>query len=560
MSQKPSFAFPAVSPDQVSVAQGQAMLQSFVQPTVTAIATSVTAVLLGVTQQATSTSQSVSSAILAVLIPLFPYLNAVVVFGNTFRPLQRRLMEAVGPVFAKMDDTQEAAEAVVDDLGTQVDRTVDRIQTEIHEVIQPYEPVLARATQAEAALQKVKPDLDIPDPSDIDRECDEMQGAVGKKLDEAKRHLDLKQTIPRPLQSERSFYWRIVVPVAVLALAVQLAVVALTTTTTTATTQPRMRQDCATAIFGNLSSSTITDASKSLHGHLKNATASGSLRGINITEYKLKNSTTDSMTMMSMMKGALLQNPTVDYQNQISNSAQDAQAAKDAALDSAKDTISDNVQDAQAAKDAALDKAKDTIGSGVQAKDAALANASSTVHALKDQGSHFAEEARANATNVVQNLRGRAEDFEQDLEQHTEEYKQEFDTVLKTTVLPMLKSVVLSYVIALLQLGLAYLLTSDRIKTWFINRALAAAKGKVDRTLREYGVTDEIDSVLGTRMERVRDKVLRILKTSKELEELLGSMGGAVAKIGGAAAKMGDAADKASAVADRFGFRFGKKK
>jgi len=485
MSQKPSFAFPAVSPDQVSVAQGQAMLQSFVQPTVTALATSVTAVLLGVAQQATSTSQSVTSAILAFLIPLFPYLNAVVVFGNTFRPLQRRLMDAVGPVFAKMDDTQEAAEAVVDDLGAQVDKTVDRIQKEIHDVIRPYEPVLARATQAEAALQKVKPNLDIPDPSDIDRECDEMQGAVGKKLDEAKRHLDLKQTIPRPLQSERSFYWRIVVPVAVVALAVQLAVVALTTSTTTTTTTQNATKTVPLPSFGNLSSSTITDASKSLHGHLKNATQSGSLRGINITEYKLKNSTNDSM-MMSMIKGALLPSPTVDnYKNRISHSAQDAQAAKDAALDKAKDTITDNVQDAQAAKDAALDKAKDTIGSAVQAKDAALANASSTVHALKDQGSHFAEEARANATNLVQNLRGRAEDFEQDLEQHTEEYKQEFDTALKTTVVPMLKSVVLSYVIALLQLGLAYLLSSDRIKTWFINRALDAAKGQVDRTLRE---------------------------------------------------------------------------
>ena len=85
----------------------------------------------------------------------------------------------------------------------------------------------------------------------------------------------------------------------------------------------------------------------------------------------------------------------------------------------------------------------------------------------------------------------------------------------------MLRSVAISYVVALLQLAIVYGLTSEYIKAWFINKVLQKASDNVARTLREYGVTQDIHDVLGTRMGRVRQKVLKVIQSSKELEALL---------------------------------------
>lgn len=160
---QPGFEFPALDPDDLA-SQGRGFVRGMLQPTVTVVGTTAASLLLS----ATSQSQSAVAAVSQFLIPWFPYINAVVVFGGSFVPLSTRLMDSVDPVFAKMEDTQQQAERRVDSLGDQVDGIVDRIQAQVAEVLAPYKPLFAQATAQEKALQKIRPGLDIPDPSDIE--------------------------------------------------------------------------------------------------------------------------------------------------------------------------------------------------------------------------------------------------------------------------------------------------------------------------------------------------------------------------------------------------------
>jgi hypothetical protein len=97
---------------------------------------------------------------------------------------------------------------------------------------------------------------------------------------------------------------------------------------------------------------------------------------------------------------------------------------------------------------------------------------------------------------------------------------------------PMLQNVLLSYLMAALQLGIVYVLSNPAIKSWFVNKAIAMATNQVQERLRETGVMRAKEEVLGTRMKSVKRKINKIIQFTNQVEELLGKFGGIEEKLG----------------------------
>jgi hypothetical protein len=65
---------------------------------------------------------------------------------------------------------------------------------------------------------------------------------------------------------------------------------------------------------------------------------------------------------------------------------------------------------------------------------------------------------------------------------------------------------------ALLQMLLLQFLTSEAVQAWVIRQGMIQIQIGAERTLEEYGVTDSLQDVFGTRMERIQAKILKLLQ------------------------------------------------
>lgn len=514
VANKPSFEIPAVDPDTLE-SKGKTFLLSLLQPTVTVVCSALVSWLLALTAQ----SETALSSLGAFLIPIYPYLNAIAVFISSYFPLAGRFTDAVSPVLEQMGSTVQKAERNVDALGDRVDQIVDSIQVQVNEVLEPYKPMFARAAQAETALRKINPDVDIPDPDDINREFDEAQGKVGEKLDEAKAKIDVEKVIPVPLRSKESFYWRIVVPAAAVACLLQLLLVAVAPKPTNGGDNPlsdRLQnlnetiQSKSTTLDSKLNDA--ADLSKAIAKH-------GNLRGLAQVDTDDLQNTTDAFNHKMSDATNALHNASDEIHSQVA----DAHESLQNTTAQYKDELHEQIATAQAAKDAALANAS-------QWWHTAQSNATATLHEFEDKAALFAHDVEANATAMEDKLR---DEFESQ----------------KAQFLGMLPSILLSYAMAFLQLGVAYLVSSGKVKTWLVNRSLKMASNRVRSTLDESGVTDAVDDVVEVRLPRIKTKVERALEAAQQLEGMLDKLGGVE--------QLGQAADKVGKFADKFGF--GKK-
>jgi hypothetical protein len=84
-------------------------------------------------------------------------------------------------------------------------------------------------------------------------------------------------------------------------------------------------------------------------------------------------------------------------------------------------------------------------------------------------------------------------------------------------------SVVWSFMITFLELGAVFLLSNNRMKAWLTNKIMGKVEDETIRALRGHGASSSFSDVLGTRMGRVRKKVLKVLKVYKHIESLVDS-------------------------------------
>jgi hypothetical protein len=534
-SQQFRFQLPALQPEQVA-SNGQAFVTGLVAPTVTAVSTAIAAVLLNATNKAEAGATSVVS----LLILIFPYVNACAVFMSSFAPMRQRLMAAIAPIFGQMDHMQALAVERVGGIATAVEDTLDSIQKQVQEVVvDPIRPTLDIATRQQAALQRIRPGIDIPDPTDIDREFDEARGLVGLKIAEAETYIDVDKYLPKPLQSADAFYWRVVFPIALIALLTQLGLAFATT------------YHDGTGVAAVQQGFNGTDVTQKLG-------ASALLRASNLTKYQ------DQVAGLASNVDAKMKNAVGTNVNE----TRDAWSAvsPDDKLNDLKnvsglyqDEIKGRVQNPDVPRITDIyDRPHSDVGSP-------------TVYRNKLGGGDHGPENDArdsfNALTEVNVTQGK-DQLRESVQQYEEEYEAEFEAAVGSAR-SMLTSVAISYAIAFLQLALVYVITNKAIKAWLVNKALEKASDGVARTLREHGVSGAVDDVFGTRMGRVRLKILKILKLSKDLKLVLDKLEGitsgnpAMSIVSDALEHVPDnpvasLASGANALADRM--KFGRKK
>lgn len=499
----PTFAMPSVNQDALK-SQGESFLVSLLLPTVTVVCTTLISGLLTLTAQ----SQTALSGLAAALIPLVPYVNAVAVFASSYFPLAKRCTNAVEPLIKQMDDTVDGAERNVDALGTRVDRLIESIQTKVQQVLEPYRPSFAKAVQAETLLKQIDPDFDVPDPSDIDQEFDEAQGLVGQKIEQVKDTIDVKQVIPGPLRSRDALYWRIVVPVAVVACLLQLLLVALTHNTDTGAFSINAVQNL---------NSTLDRQSAAMQKQLNDLPQN----------YGAKDS---GNNLRRTLRREIMDTANTDQLHQ--TVAADAQAVGSNMTRQYQDQALKEVAAAEAAKDA-------MVGNASQF----LQNATDTVHQYETQAATVWHDVQANATAMGHEL--------------NDEYQQQKSQFLHV----LLPDILRSYLMALFQLGFTYLLTSEIVKAWLVNRSLGIATHQVNKALDDAGVTEAVHDVVEVRLPRIRLKVQRALEAAQKLDAMLDQLGG-VAQLGKVTEQVGKLADKMGDKFDKLGDklgRFGKK-
>lgn len=450
-AQSLSFEIPNVSPEEMA-SRSAAYIQSLVEPTITAMMAACTALLLGYLAQAQAFSDTVQAAISM----LFPYANAMIISYSSFNPIHNRCMKSMEPVYDTTEKVQKSMVDGVDGIGKQVNATIDNIQEQIHQVLQPLRPKLEIATKQEAMLKKIRPDIDIPDYSDIDREFDGMQGQGDAQLEIAKNRLtDIQTLIPSPLRSPKAFYWRIIFPILAVFLSLQLGMT-----------------------FVTIHKQQQTSGTRNLSSILSKP---GQLRGFHAWIPQ------EGIAMIPSNVD------TEDSENWSGKAQQNVQEYKDEVDDQVHSIVDDwNVTKMQ-------DTAQEYVS---QAKEEMMNQWNSTVGEFHNRVSGYQQEAS--------------------------KYRDSMFAKAK----PMLQNVLLSYLMAALQLGIVYVLSNPAIKSWFVNKAIAMATNQVQERLRETGVMRAKEEVLGTRMKSVKRKINKIIQFTNQVEELLGKFGGIEEKLG----------------------------
>jgi hypothetical protein len=507
------FALPTVNSDDM-ITQGQSMIQSMVLPTLTTIVATITAFGLSAVQQLTDKSTSIDHTISTISILLFPYVNATIAFLASFRPIQSRCMTSVEPIFQKMDSIQDTIQSSISDISTNVNTTIDTVETKIKDAMEPVLPTLQTATQYESMIRTVQPDVDIPDATDIDREINETRTIVTNPLQEATTQItnltEATKMIPYPFQSSTSFYWSIVVPIAIVCLCTQLGVVYFTTTNTTAVT--------TTDTVGPVSSLTGNVTSQ-LRGKWNDVSSTIP------NDIAVSTSSKTPMTMLNIAS-SIVAIPSVSG-DEVKNDVTDI-VGSDALIESVSNMTTNE-----------LTSTKEEL---LAQKDTLTNEMNSTLSNMKDELHTYEAEFQGQIHNVQDEIK----DFESNI-----------DTEVSNAIGPaksMIKSVLISYFISLLQLGLVFLMTSPKVKAYIMNLVMQRASQQVDDTLRSTGVPDAMNDIFNVRFARIRTKLMQLFTSVQKINTYLEKLGLTNSDGSNGRSPVAALADTAKSLTSRFGF------
>jgi len=366
-----------------------------------------------------------------IVVPWFPYVNAAVVYLSTVLPSQRKFMGMIEPIFSAFFKAEDVLLVTVQEFGHFVDGTIDGLQKDFHVMMKPIKPKLdllqKQAALAEKILEQadVTTDLDISDPSDIDRELDEAQGLVGKQLKEAEEHLKFQSYVPNYLDSPKQFYWQIVFPILLLFLALQLGVAYLADNyRLTGPLLPIWQHD-----------NTANNQGMEHNRYLRHTHKNNSLRG-----------------------------PLKELEQHVE---------KNATYHSNQTTVVDEFMP-------------------TTSRPPISQNISDQLHGYKEK--------------VTDELKGK---YQAEFEQAVVESKS------------FMYDVLWSYIVVVFQTLAVYFITSDTVQLWFIRQGMQHVEKGAKQTMKEYGVTDAMDNVFGDRLDRIHDKVMKLLRLHKKIQNFL---------------------------------------
>jgi len=586
------FEMPAADPSELA-AQGQSMIMSMLTPTITAVTAMAAGMWLNYESQ--------YSAVAGVLVLAFPYINATLQFASSIKPLQDRLYSAVEPIFAKKEKAEAEVTEGFEGITRKVDKTVDALQAQVGEVLDPLKPTLDQASAQAEPLKRLDPDLDIPDVGDIDEEFDEAQGKVGDRVEEARNQFsNVNQYLPAPFHSANNFYWKIIFPVLLTALLLQLAIAFITTyssqqkeaaATSTVTDRRHLRggstwnralldiADASAAVPVDAVSAQVSegvqdaqqeasaqvDAAKAAAGEQVDAAKAEATAQVDAAKAAAgeqvdaaKEQVTEQVDAAKAAAGEQVDAAKDAAGEQIAavqGQVDDAKAEAAAQVDAAKEQVTAQVDAAKAAAgeqiaavQGQVDAAKEQVTAQV---DAAKAAAQEKLDAAKEQVDAAKAEAAAQVDAAKAKVAAQVDAAKEQLEagkQQLETSKAEAEAEVAAAKLKMEKegktiliSTITSWILSLLQMGLVFLFTSPKVKAWVINQMVTQAQDEANRRLRATGVPDMLHDVLVVRMGRIKAKLYKVFSVFGRIEKVMEKLKG-FSEIPG----VGKAADKVS--------------
>jgi hypothetical protein len=354
----------------------------------------------------------------------------------------------------------------------------------------------------------IRPNIDIPDATDIEEEFQEARTILQDPMEQATTTLRTMSTqaVPAPFQSATKFYWYIVFPMAVLVLGTQFGVVVYTTRrTSTTTTTP--------TVVGTTAPT------------MKNMTTTAS-------SYLLRGSRTNVLSNVSVPLTISFMEPSS------SSSIQDVTLASSSTKD-----ITEPEQQLLTQKDELMTNMNSTLDN---------VTTTSLLH-------NTVQEYEQEYQNVKSKMEQQVQNQMQDYQEQVQGYEQSMDETITQSIGPakaMIQSVLLSYLMVLLQMGIVYLMTSPMVKAYLMNCMMQQATAQVDATLRSTGVPAAMDDIFGTRLGRIRTKLMKVFTAVQQIQSLLQQLGLASSgdNNGGGGNPVKALTGAASSLSNRFGF------
>mmetsp|Transcript_7747 Transcript_7747/g.11442 ORF Transcript_7747/g.11442 Transcript_7747/m.11442 type:complete len:450 (+) Transcript_7747:124-1473(+) len=157
-----------------------------------------------------------------IAIALYPYISTIMTFLGTLPALKARFSDTASLLLGQVDSTITTIKSKIDAVGKTAEGYVDQVEDTIQMVLKPIKPKLDQASKMESMLQKIDPDIDIPDTKDLEEELGDATGKIRGVMDAVTGALDFMKYIPKAAQSQPLFDLYIVYPVLAFFLVTQL--------------------------------------------------------------------------------------------------------------------------------------------------------------------------------------------------------------------------------------------------------------------------------------------------------------------------------------------------
>lgn len=153
---------------------------------------------------------------------LYPYITCITIFLSTVPALRARFSESCKTILTKIDSTKAVVVGQIDGVANKGLGYVDTVENAINTILEPLKEKLDKASKVEKMLQKIDPDIDIPDTSDIEEELQDASDKITSIIKVVKDAVDFAKHIPKAVQSHELFDQHIVYPFLAGCLLIQL--------------------------------------------------------------------------------------------------------------------------------------------------------------------------------------------------------------------------------------------------------------------------------------------------------------------------------------------------
>ena len=184
----------------------------------------------------------------------------------------------------------------------------------------------------------------------------------------------------------------------------------------------------------------------------------------------------------------------------------------------------------------------------------------STKDELLAQKDTLTNEMNSTLSNLKNELHTYEAEFQNQIhnvENEMKDLESNIDTEVSNAIGPakaMIKHVLISYFISLLQLGLVFLMTSPKVKAYIMNMIMQRASQKVDDILRSTGLPDAMNDIFNVRFVRIRTKLIQLFTSVQKINIYLEQLGLSTGDGSNISSSVATLADTAKSFTSRFGF------